>query len=78
MSTTNIESQALDEAMTDEEIQPVISWTLAFVERETVNPQLSLLNFTLEAGISGDVMWSLIDSKILEESCYYSDLQVCR
>ena len=37
--------------------------TLAFVERTTVNPQLSLLNLTLEAGIPGDVMWSLIDGK---------------
>ena len=33
------------------------------MERETVNPQLSLLKFTLEAGIPGDVIWSLIDGK---------------
>ena len=36
---------------------------LAFVERATVNPQVSLLNLTLEAGIPGDVMWSFIDGK---------------
>ena len=56
--------------MTDEEIQqllkfPVFSQTLAFVERETVNPQVFLLNLTLEAGISGDVMWSLLTASIL-------------
>ena len=28
-----------------------------------VNPQVSLLDLTLEAGIPGDVMWSLIDGK---------------
>ena len=28
-----------------------------------VNPQVSLLNWTLEADIPGDVMWSLIDGK---------------
>ena len=28
-----------------------------------VNPKVSLLNWTLEAGIPGDVMWSLIDGK---------------
>ena len=28
-----------------------------------VNPQVSLLNLTLETGISGDVMWSLTDGK---------------
>ena len=33
------------------------------MERATVNPQVSLLNLTLEAGIPGDVMWSLIDGK---------------
>ena len=60
-----VESQTLDEAMTDEEIQQllkvsVISRTLAFVERATVNNQVSLLNLTLNAGIPGDVMWSLI------------------
>ena len=37
--------------------------TLAFVERATVNPQVSLLKLILEAGIPGDVMWSLIDGK---------------
>ena len=29
----------------------------------TVNPQVSLLDLTLEAGIPGDVMWSLTDRK---------------
>ena len=28
-----------------------------------VNPQVSLLNWTLEADIPGDVMWSLLDGK---------------
>ena len=28
-----------------------------------VNPQVSLLNLTLEAGILGDVMWSFKDGK---------------
>ena len=28
-----------------------------------VNPQLSLLNLTIEAGIPGAVMWSFIDDK---------------
>ena len=28
-----------------------------------VNPQVSLLNLTLETDIPGDVMWSLIDCK---------------
>ena len=37
--------------------------TLAFVERVKVNPQESLLNLTIEVGILGDVMWSLIDGK---------------
>ena len=32
-------------------------------ERVMVNPQVSLLNLTLEADIPGDVMWSLIDGK---------------
>ena len=35
---------------------PVISRTLAFDERATVNPQVSLLDLTLEAGIPDDVM----------------------
>ena len=33
------------------------------MERATVNPQVSLLNLTIEAGIPGEVMWSLIDGK---------------
>ena len=37
--------------------------TLAFVERATVNPQVSLLNLTFEADIPSDVIWSLIDGK---------------
>ena len=41
----------------------IIFRKLAFVERVTVNPQVSLLNLTLEAGIPGNVMWSLIDGK---------------
>ena len=28
-----------------------------------VNPQVAVLNLTIEAGIPGDVMWSLIDGK---------------
>ena len=33
------------------------------MERATVNPQVSLLNLTLEAGIPGDVVWPLIEGK---------------
>ena len=36
---------------------------LAFAERATVNPQVSFLDLTLEAGIPDDVMWSIIDGK---------------
>ena len=43
--------------------RPIIFRLLAFVERVTVNPQVSLWKFTLEAGTPGDVMWSLIDGK---------------
>ena len=39
----------------------MISRTLAFEERVTVKPQVSLMDLTREAGIPGDVMWSLID-----------------
>ena len=47
--------------MTDGEVQQLlkisaISRTIALEERVMVNPQLSLLDLTVEAGIMGDVM----------------------
>ena len=38
-----------------------------------VNPQVSLLNWTLEADIPGDVMWSLIDGKHIVSSVTHQD-----
>ena len=35
---------------------PIISRTIAFEERATVNPQVSLVDVTPEAGIPGDVV----------------------
>ena len=43
----------------------MISQTLAFEERATVNPQVSLLDLSLEAGIASEVMWSLIVGKYI-------------
>ena len=57
-----MESQTLDEAIRLIKMSSIF-WTFAFVERATVNPHVSLLNLTLEAGIPGDVMWPLIDGK---------------
>ena len=37
--------------------------TFAFVERVMVNPQVSLLDLTIEAVIPGDVMWAVIGNK---------------
>ena len=68
-SSTSINKlQVMQNALTDEEVQqlwkvPVISQTLTFDQRATVNPQVSLLDLILEAGIPGDVMWSLIYGK---------------
>ena len=42
---------------------PAIPRTFAFEGRVLVNPQVVLLNLTLDAGIPGDVMCSLIDGK---------------
>ena len=68
---------------TDDEVQqlwkvPVISRTLAFEERVTVNPQVSLMYLTLEAGIPGDVMWSLIDGKPIVSVPHHDGLLVDR
>ena len=53
---------------------PVISRSLAFEKRATVNPQVSLLDLTLEAGIPGDVMWShgMHTKCIMTDSCGYN------
>ena len=50
--------------MTDEEVQQLrkitaIARTIALEERVMVNPQLSLLDLTVEAGILGDMMRNL-------------------
>ena len=42
---------------------PALHMTFAFEDRVMVNPQVSLLNLTLDVGIPGDVVWSLIDGK---------------
>ena len=67
----------------DEEVQqlwkiPVISPTFAFEERATVNPQVSLLDLTLEAGIPDDVVWSLIDGKHIVSVTHHDGLLVDR
>ena len=69
--------------MIDEEVQqllkvPVISRPLAFEERMTVNPQVSLLDLILAAGIQGDVMWLLIDGKHIVYVPHYDGLLVDR
>ena len=54
--------------MTDGEVQQTISaiaMTIALEERVMVNPQLSLLDLIVEAGILGDVMRHLEASRIL-------------
>ena len=43
-----------------------------------VNPQVSLLNLTIEAGIPGDVMWSLIDGKHIVSVPHHDELFVDR
>ena len=43
-----------------------------------VNPQVSLLNWTLEADIPGDVMWSLIDGKHIVSVTHQDGLFVNR
>ena len=43
-----------------------------------VNPQVSLLNLTLEADIPGDVMWSLIDDKHIVSVPHHDGLLVDR
>ena len=57
-----MESQTLDEAIYNSiyEKSPAIHRTFTFEERVMVNPHVNLI---LEAGIPGDVMWSLIDGK---------------
>ena len=54
--------------MTDEEIHklgkvPVISRTFAVEKRATINPQVFLLDLTIETEIPGDVMLPLIYGK---------------
>ena len=61
--------------MTDEDAIPRI---FAFEERVMVNPQVSLLNLTLDAGIPGDVMWSRIDSKHIVSVPHHDGLFVVR
>ena len=56
----------------------MISRTLAFDERVTVNPQVSLMDLTLEAGIPGDVMWSIIDGKHIVSVPHHDGLLVDR
>ena len=56
----------------------MISRTLAFEERVTVNAQVSLLDLTPEAGILGDVMWSLIDGKHIVSVLHHDGLLVDR
>ena len=65
-----MESQTLDEAI-------CIFRTLAFVERATVNPQVSLLNLTLDTGI-WDVMWPLIDGRHIVSLPHHDGLFVDR
>ena len=48
------------------------------MERVTVNPQVSLLNLTLEAGILGDMMWSLIDDKHIVSLSHHDGMFVDR
>ena len=48
------------------------------MERETVNPQVSLQNLTLDAGIPGDVMWSLIYGKHIVSVPHHDGLFVDR
>ena len=43
-----------------------------------VNPQVSLLNLTLEADIPGDVMWSLIDGTHIVSVPHHDGLFVDR
>ena len=52
--------------------------TLAFMERATVNTQVSLLNLSLGARIPGDVMWSLIDGKNIVSMPHHDGLLVDR
>ena len=56
----------------------IISRTLAFVERATVNPQMSLLNLTLDGCIPGDMMWSLIGGKHIVSVRHHDGLLVDR
>ena len=43
-----------------------------------VNPQVSLLNLTLDTDIPGDVMWSLIDCKHIVSVPHHDGLFVDR
>ena len=52
--------------------------TPAFEDRVTANPQISLLNLTLDASIPGDVMWSLIDGKHIVSVLHHDGLLVVR
>ena len=45
---------------------------------ETVNPQVSLLELTLEAGIPDDVMWPLIDGEHIVSVPHHDGLLVDR
>ena len=54
------------------------SRTLAFEERATVNPQMSLLDLTIKAGNPGNVMWSLIDGKHIVSVPHHDGLLVDR
>ena len=54
------------------------SMTFAFEEWVMVNPQVSLLNLTLDADIPGDVVWSRIDGKHIVSVPYHDGLFVDR
>ena len=43
-----------------------------------VNPQVSLLNLTIQIDIPGDVRWSLIDCKYIVSVMYHDGLFVDR
>ena len=72
-----MESQTLDEVIRLMK-KSIFFRTFAFVERATVNPQVSLWNFTLETDTPGDVMWSLIDGKHIVSLPHHDGLFVYR
>ena len=48
------------------------------MERATVNPQVSMLNWTLQAGIPGCMIWSLIYGKHIVSVLHHDGLFVDR